>query len=181
MVADRWIEFGGNMKERPKDFFWFEGDRILLRRLVNRRQRLMATLTSNTFITNKNLYSIKVRDNSVDIRALLGVLNSKLLSFLYIRQVTQAVKDDFPQVTIKDILLLPFPSHAAMIDNSMQMVGLVDRMLGLHKQLAAAKVPDEKTRVQRQIDATDREIDRLVYELYGLTEEEIKIVEEASA
>ena len=41
-------------------------------------------------------------------------------------------------------------------------------------------VLDDKTRLQRQIDATDQEIDRLVYDLYGLTEEEIKIVEAAS-
>jgi len=36
---------------------------------------------------------------------------------------------------------------------------------------------DDKTRIQRQIAATDKQIDNLVYELYGLTEEEIKIVE----
>lgn len=50
-------------------------------------------------------------------------------------------------------------------------------MLALHKQLAAAKIEHEKTALQRQIEATDRQIDALVYELYGLTEEEIKIVE----
>jgi type II restriction/modification system DNA methylase subunit YeeA len=38
----------------------------------------------------------------------------------------------------------------------------------------------EKTVVKRQIDATDREIDALVYELYGLTDDEIRIVEEAT-
>jgi hypothetical protein len=38
-----------------------------------------------------------------------------------------------------------------------------------------------RTAIQRQIDATDREIDRLVYELYGLTDEEIRIVEEATS
>ena len=58
-----------------------------------------------------------------------------------------------------------------------QMVSLVERMLDLHKRLAAAKTPDDTTKLQRQIDATDHEIDRLVYDLYGLTEEEIKIVE----
>ena len=40
------------------------------------------------------------------------------------------------------------------------------------------KVPDEKTRIQRQIDATDKQIDNLVYQLYGLTDEEIEIVEQ---
>ena len=51
-------------------------------------------------------------------------------------------------------------------------------MLSLHKQLAAAKLPNEKDTFQRQIDATDRQIDLLVYELYGLTEDEIRIVED---
>ncbi len=57
------------------------------------------------------------------------------------------------------------------------MVSLVEQMLALHKSLVAAKTPNEKTYLQRQIEATDREIDQLVYELYGLTEEEIRIVE----
>jgi predicted nucleic acid-binding Zn-ribbon protein len=57
------------------------------------------------------------------------------------------------------------------------MVMLVERMLDLHKQLDKAKNPNDKTRLQREIEATDRQIDQLVYELYGLTEAEIKIVE----
>jgi hypothetical protein len=57
------------------------------------------------------------------------------------------------------------------------MVVLVEQMLTLHKQSAATKTPDDKTRLQRQIDTTDHQIDQLVYELYGLTEKEIQIVE----
>ena len=60
-----------------------------------------------------------------------------------------------------------------------QAVELVERMLPLHKQLAAAKTEHASTNLQRQIDATDGQIDNLVYELYGLSEDEIKIVEEA--
>ncbi len=52
-------------------------------------------------------------------------------------------------------------------------------MLELHRQLNDASSPHEKEVLQRQIAATDSQIDRLVYELYNLTEEEIKIVEEA--
>ena len=50
-------------------------------------------------------------------------------------------------------------------------------MLALHKQLPLARAPQEQTALERQIEATDRQIDALVYELYGLTEEEIAIVE----
>jgi hypothetical protein len=41
----------------------------------------------------------------------------------------------------------------------------------------AATIPADKQLYQRQIEATDRQIDALVYELYGLTEEEIGVVE----
>jgi hypothetical protein len=60
-----------------------------------------------------------------------------------------------------------------------RMVELVERMLDFNKQLAGAKAPQTKIVLQRQIETTDRQIDRLVYELYELTEEEIKIVEES--
>jgi len=56
---------------------------------------------------------------------------------------------------------------------------MVEQMLSLNKQTAAAKTDHEKTALQRQIDATDRQIDQLVYELYVLTDEEIRIVEES--
>ena len=57
------------------------------------------------------------------------------------------------------------------------MVQLVEQMLALNKQLPEAKTGHEQTLIQRQIDATDRQIDKLVYELYELTPEEIAIVE----
>jgi type I restriction-modification system DNA methylase subunit len=104
-----WIVFDDKIKERPAEFHWFEGQRILLRRLVNRQQRLMAAVAEETFITNKNLYSIRTDSQKCGLYTLLGILNSRLASFLYTRQVTQATKDDFPQVTIEDICGLPCP------------------------------------------------------------------------
>lgn len=57
------------------------------------------------------------------------------------------------------------------------MVGLVETMLKLHKDLPKAKTPHEQESLKRMIASTDAQIDALVYELYGLTEEEIRIVE----
>ncbi|NLF11039.1 MAG: hypothetical protein GX597_04555 [Anaerolineaceae bacterium] len=59
------------------------------------------------------------------------------------------------------------------------MVALVECMLDLHKKLAAATIPAEQRLYQRQIEAIDRQIDGLVYELYDLSAEEIAIVEGA--
>jgi hypothetical protein len=50
--------------------------------------------------------------------------------------------------------------------------------LKLQKHFSTAKTESEKLMFRRQIEATDHEVDHLVYELYGLTEEEIKMIEE---
>jgi len=56
---------------------------------------------------------------------------------------------------------------------------LVDKMINLNKELSEAIVPRDKKLLKKQIENTDNLINQLVYELYGLTEEEIKIIEES--
>jgi hypothetical protein len=68
-------------------------------------------------------------------------------------------------------------SNNADIDNHNRMVRFVDSALSLYEQFIASKSAAQKEVIQRQIDATNGEIDRLVYELYGLTEDEVMIVE----
>jgi len=63
-----------------------------------------------------------------------------------------------------------------MTDSRGTMVTLLDQMLAKRK-LPLVRTPHEQTALERQIEAADRQIDALVYELYGLTEEEIGIVE----
>jgi hypothetical protein len=53
-------------------------------------------------------------------------------------------------------------------------------MLTLHRKLSAETLPQRREQIQREIDTTDRQIDELVYRLYGLSDEEIRIVEEAT-
>jgi adenine-specific DNA methylase len=111
---------------------------------------------------------------------LLGLLNSPLLDF-YLKKVSTALRGGFFRYFTQFVEQLPIrpidfsnPSDRKRHD---RMVDLVDHMLDLHKKLQTIKTPHEKDTIQRQIDATDRQIDLLVYELYELTEEEIGIVE----
>jgi len=111
---------------------------------------------------------------------LVGLLNSRLIRYLYDDLVGEQARV-FPEVKPVQLFKLPIRTIdiAKSNDKKMQdrMVQLVEQMLALHKQLPEAKTGHEQTMIQRQIDATDRQIDKLVYELYGLTEEEIAIVE----
>ncbi|HPA73577.1 MAG TPA: Eco57I restriction-modification methylase domain-containing protein, partial [Spirochaetota bacterium] len=110
----------------------------------------------------------------------LGLLNSRLLDWL-IKQTATQFRGGWYSFEARFIRNLPIrtidfndPTDKARHD---KIVALVEQMLTLNKKLAATHLGHEKTAIQRQIDATDKQIDALVYELYGLTEEEIRIVE----
>jgi hypothetical protein len=118
---------------------------------------------------------------------LLGVLNSKLIYSYYKRTSTvigDADKGGRLRWIRQDVIRIPIHviDHNNPTDKKKHdgMVELVEAMLELNKKLAGAKTAHDKEVLQRQIDATDGQIDRLVYDLYGLTEEEIKIVEEST-
>jgi hypothetical protein len=113
----------------------------------------------------------------------LGILNSTLLSYLYVNTSAIATKDDFRQTTLAELrrLPIPFPDFANKADKSRhdKLVLLVDKLLGLMPKLRAATAESEKAVLQNAVTATDQQIDHLVYELYGLTPEEIALVEGA--
>lgn len=114
---------------------------------------------------------------------LLGILNSRL-AFRYFSQVCAGLEGgDMVYLRFFGQYLNNFPirtinfADPADVARHERMVGLVQRMLDLHQKLAAEQTPHVKTVLQRQIEATDKQIDALVYELYGLTAAEIAVVE----
>jgi predicted type IV restriction endonuclease len=114
---------------------------------------------------------------------ILGLLNSQLIEF-YFKNTSVPKAGGF--YIYKTMFLKAIPIRTIDFDNPEdkakhdKMVKLVDRMLDLHKKLTAAKVPDEKTKLQRQISTTDSAIDKLTYELYNLTPDEIAIIQKTS-
>jgi hypothetical protein len=178
--SGHYIRFDDTLAE-PKPEKYFEGPRLLLRELISRQFRLQAVKVTESFVTNKSMQSILRLPTAPDLNYLLGLINSRLVSWYFLHRSNIAQRDDFPKIVLKETRSLPIRpinlSSPADKTHHDQIVKLVEQMLSLHKQFAAAKTPDEKIRIQRQIDATDQQIDRFVYELYGLTEKEIQIVD----
>jgi hypothetical protein len=113
----------------------------------------------------------------------LALLNSRLLSYV-LRLICPAKLSGYVRYSANGVGLCPIrllnldeKSEKATHD---RLVSLVGTMLSLHKRLAAEQLPQRREQVQREIDATDRQIDQLVYQLYGLTDDEIRIVEAAT-
>jgi type I restriction-modification system DNA methylase subunit/predicted type IV restriction endonuclease len=115
---------------------------------------------------------------------LVGILNSKVIWF-YQKSLCSVLGDvnKGGRLLQQKIYIVTIPIRKIDFSNEAdkarhdRMVNLVEQMLGLHKQVAKAKGERERTVIQRQIDSTDADIDKLVYELYGLTTKEIAIVE----
>lgn len=128
-------------------------------------------------------YGIILKPNAgISEKYLLGLLNSRLLDF-FLKRVSTTLRGGFFRYFTQFVEQLPIrmldctkPDQRSQHD---RMVLLVESMLVLYKQLAAATTPHEQESFKRQIDATDRQIDKLAYKLYGLTCEEIKIIEGA--
>lgn len=173
-----YIKFGEWLYTANKPKF-YENDKILVQRHRNPSlaRRIIATIDTRRYYFKDNLCGIISKENSCyDLRFILGILNSNLMNFYY--------KKNFTEVSLNPVYLRQLPIHSIDFKNPDdvkmhdKMVSLVEQMLDLNKKLADTKNPDEKTRLQRQITATDSQIDNLVYQLYNLTPDEIKLIEE---
>ena len=150
----------------------FEKPKILYPEIC---QRPEFTIDTEGLYPNNKCFAIPGDD-----KYLLGILNSNLTAFLFevllpklrggFFMPAAIVVQTFPIRTID----FSDPADAARHD---RMVTLVEQMLDLNKRFAAAKTAHEREVLAGMVDATDQQIDRLVYELYGLAEDEVAIVE----
>ena len=117
---------------------------------------------------------ISPTDDLEYLKYLQGILSSKLINFWSINYLADDMNKSYLQQLPIRTINFDVSADVARHD---QIVSLVDQMLNLNKRLAESKVPQTTEMLRRQIESTDRQIDQLVYRLYDLTEEEIKIVE----
>jgi Eco57I restriction-modification methylase/restriction endonuclease TaqI-like protein len=125
------------------------------------------------FIPGRDLYLLALLNSSVGgffFRAVCAGLESK--GETYLRFFGQYL-EGFPVAVAENK-----PSGKERRDN---VVGLVEQMLALKKQFAGAKTPHDKTAIERRIETTDIAINQTVYELYGLSGEEIEIIEKSAS
>jgi len=143
-------------------------------------RRPIATIIREPWAITGNIFSIRL-DNLENEKFLLGIINSKLINFFW-RIMFTDFKTSFPQVTIYSLSKIPIRriDHSKKVENILQskMIRLVDNMLNLNKTKNSLLKSSKRDRIEREIQITDEKIDELVYEIYGITEEERKVVEE---
>ena len=163
--GNNWINYGPWLAA-PRSPENFSGEKILIRKIVN--DTLVATFISYTCYCNTLLFVLKLipAKSLISYRALLGIINSKFMGWYFRKKFQISNEDTFPQIMIRDILQFTVPNISNTVTNNIE--NLVDQIL-------AAK----KENPQADTSIWEREIDDMVYKLYGFTEDEIKIVEGA--
>ena len=145
----------------PRHPRFFTGKRLLVREITN--PSIYATITCEELYNDPAI--IIVKDNNIyPIEVVLAILNSKLATFYHFNHSPKATKGAFPKILVQDIKEFPLP--AVTESQKQTIIELVDKVLSA-----------KKDNPQANTGAWESEIDRLVYELYGLSEEEIKVVE----
>ena len=120
-------------------------------------------------------------NTNLSFKYLLGILNSRMISFWFAEKFQKFQRKIFPQFKVKELKL--FPIHSIDLNNPddvikyEKMISLVEGMLELNKTKTKEKNSETLRRLETRITATDRQIDRLVYDLYDLTAGEIALVE----
>jgi adenine-specific DNA-methyltransferase len=159
---------------RPCDYYpEFEKTKIIYPNICKRPEFIF---DDQFLYTNQKCFIIPLDD-----KYLLGILNSSITFFLF-KNILPKLRGDFYEPGYKYLKDFPVPIIDVDSPNEKdtydRIVQFVDHMLELQKKYHAAKIETEKTLFKKQIDIVDKQIDQLVYQLYGLTDEEIKIVEE---
>ncbi|MCZ9980998.1 hypothetical protein OFR20_05610 [Brachyspira hyodysenteriae] len=168
-------EYGNLCEEK-----YFENPKILLRDISKRPD---AIFDNEQYYSVNTLYSIQFLDGiEYNYLYLLGILNSNLIAF-YFRNKFEEAHVSGGYLRFKKIYTSLLPIKKLDLNNKQdkemhdKMVALVDSIIALNKKLAVEKNPNAVTMINRQINAVDKQIDALVYKLYNLSEDEIKIIE----
>lgn len=180
----KFIRFDETLAE-PKPEKYFRGSRLLLRELISRQFRLQAVRVDEDFVTNKSMQSILPLPDGPNLHYLLGVLNSRLMSWYFLHKSQIAQRDDFPKIVLRETRALPVavPSEKNKngLANQQKLIAGVVQLLALYRNPGQMRTPHEKILLERQIEDADNQIDELVYALYDLTRTEIEIVEADAA
>jgi hypothetical protein len=147
----------GSWLAAPREPKFFKGSRLVFREIIG--ERFVCAVIEEDFIIDRSLYIALPKDENIDVYYVLGVLCSKLLVWLF-KYEKNEFDDLFPKIRLEEFKKLPIPNCS--------------------NEKSISKLSKEISMLKHQGKDTSKEenqIDQLVYQLYELTEEEIKIVE----
>lgn len=172
--TDGWIMYDADfVREQGEKGRTLPPERLLSRpkilvvrtRNLSLKRRIIATF-DDTGAYNLNRLTNIIARGKQDLHGLLAILNSRLMDWLFSTR--------FYDYEIKPVYLKQCPLAACEGTELIENGRALDEAT---KRLGSIGTPEERKQLQRRIDAIERATDRLVYKLYGLTADEVKLIE----
>ncbi|MFP4368720.1 MAG: TaqI-like C-terminal specificity domain-containing protein [Candidatus Kapaibacterium sp.] len=165
--GESWVSYG-NWLAHPRQRKYFDQERILVREITAKgKYSIVAGIVNEYMINYKSILNIISRnlpEYPINLKYILGLINSSLFSWFFNATSNKIVTNTFPRISIYD--LKEFPIRLSNQDKQTEITSLVERIL-LEKYNG---VNSDTTEFESQVDS-------IIYELYGLNSDEIKIVE----
>lgn len=157
------LKYGDNLAA-PRTFDLFNGRKIIIREITGKHPNsIIATFTDKVFLFNRSNIAIIERQNTeISLKYILGILNSTLMSYYFMKNTAKSVRKMFPKLILED--LRKFPIKVISPDEQLPFIELVDKVLSMKSE-------------GLETDELEKQIDEMVYGLYGVTEEERGIIE----
>ena len=172
---ESYVKYGNNLAA-PRDPSLFNGERILIQRIVS-KNCLDATFTDKHLICNTDVITLKPK-SKINCKFYLGILSSKLLGNFIKGRNINLDRNVFPKINTNTLEDVPVPDINKVDKNvSNEIIKHVDLLLKLNEDLKEEKLQTKIEQIKTRIEHSEEKINQLVYELYELTPEEIKIVE----
>ena len=175
--SGEYLSYGDWLAE-PRKSVPFQGARILVRQIPSPYPHCVdGVFTSEKYLNDINSMVIFEPVKEYDLKYILSIINSKLISHWFVRAFDKFQRKIFPQFKVNELARFPiFPATEA---EQKKLILLVDKIMKLKNELRiSSENSNEWLKIKEEIEKTDRQIDEEVYKLYGLTEEEVKVVED---
>jgi hypothetical protein len=165
-----WIEYGEWLAE-PRSPEVFEAEEKIIVRQTG--DRIIATLIGANIICRNNLHVII--SNEINHKFILGILNSKLTDFYYF-QINPERGEVLAEVKKQHVEQLPIPKNVSDKQQT-EIIKFVEQLLKLNADKQNTTLPNQLEMINNRIEHTESKINQIIYELYNLTKEEIKLIE----
>ena len=162
-------------RARPEEVF--TNHKIIIQRISGGNRPIKAVLDREGYFSfaSTNLLTLR-KDSRLEFEYVLGILNSKLMNWYYVNRFTNG---SLLTVNISKTFLEQIPIKYANKSDEIEIKGLVDKMLSLKRELVSLsyKKTDKIYSLETEFNKLDSRVDQLVYKIYELNDDEIKVIE----
>ena len=173
---------GQSIGRKPGKYKWYEiQDTIAYYEDFENPKLIWAEITqSPNFYYDEDGYYMNnkcfmISSDETNLKVLNAIFLSTLFEFLY-RNLGSNLGEK--GLELRKVFLVDLPIVIPDEDKQSEIIGLVDEIIHLNKELKNIKSPTERNSLNMKIELIDKEINNLIYDLYNISNQEIKIIEE---